>query len=106
MNGTGHTPRHINADLMNEDSLQLPAKLDEQSIARYLKTISRTSPDKLPGTVRAIREVWAHKMGGWVERGRLDYLNTVLQQLKVSHDILAECLEMDAKWMSHQDLKL
>lgn len=90
-----------NTDSLREDNLQLPATLDEQSIASHLKMISRTHPQQLPRTAQAIRAIWAYRVGGWAEQSRLEYLDTVLLQLKTSHEILSQSLAMDDEWQSH-----
>jgi len=95
-----------NTDSLREENLQLPTNLDEQSIANHLRMISRANPQQLPATVQAIREKWAYMVGGWAERGRLEYLNTVLLQLKISHDILAQSLAMDDEWQLHVGKKV
>lgn len=94
-----------NSDLLTEDNLQLTADLDEHSIKKHLTTISRTNPQQLPATVQAVREKWAFMVGGWAERGRLDYLRTLLLQMDVSHDILVRCLSMEDQWETHQEKK-
>ncbi len=98
-----HRPRHQdNTGQLREENLQLPTNLDEQSISNHLRMISRSNPQQLPATAQAIREKWAYIVGGWAERGRLEYLNTVLLQLQVSHDILTQSLVMDDEWQAHQ----
>jgi hypothetical protein len=94
-----------NSDFLREDDLQLPSRLDEHSIEKDLHMISRTNPQQLPTTVRAIREKWAYSVGGWAERGRLDYLEIVLKQLDVSNAILLRCLSMEEEWGNHQEKK-
>ena len=96
-------PRHQDTtDWLKEENLQLPPDLNNQSVANHLKMISRANPQQLPATVQAIREKWAYMVGGWAERGRLEYVNTVLLQLKISDEILTTCLGMDDKWQTHQ----
>ena len=87
---------------IREEDVQLPVHLDETTIAAHLQTVSRTAPEQLPGTVRAIRKKWAYTMGGWVERGRLAYVETVLRELRISHEILTECLEMERELTRHR----
>jgi hypothetical protein len=94
-----------NSGSLREENLQLPAELNDESVANYLKMISRANPQQLPTAVRSVREVWAYTVGGWAERHRLEYVETVLLQLKISDDILTTCLSMDKKWHSHQEEK-
>jgi hypothetical protein len=101
MNDPNKYPPHKEQVFMREEDLQLPAQLNDNSVAAHLEMVSRRAPEQLPRTVRAIREKWAYSVGGWAERGRLDYLETVLKGLRVSNEILAECVEMDQTISRH-----
>lgn len=78
---------------MRPEIVQLPTDLNEDSVAKHLTMVSRRNPEQLPGVVTTIRERWAHNRARWVEEGRSAYLETVLKQLKISNEILRQCVE-------------
>jgi hypothetical protein len=92
-----------NADGLKPELVQLPIHLDEASIDAHLRALSRSDPAHLPGAVRSVIEKWAYGWGASVQRSRLSYVRTLLEQLDVSKDVLLRCLEMNGKLADYQD---
>jgi len=102
MNDTRHEENEEDAGDLREGNLQLPTYLDEQSIAGQWRMMSRSNPRRLPAMVRTMRERLAYGIGGWAERVRLGYLQTLLQQVQVSHEISSQSVTMNDEWDEHQ----